>query len=374
MKIGLVLDDSLDGSDGVQQYVLAIGEWFRGRGHEVRYLVSATTRRDVGGIHSLSRNLRVRFNGNRLGMPLPAKRSQIRQLLQREQFDVLHIQMPFSPLLAGRVIKAAPARTVIFGTFHVFPQGWAARVGGKLLAVAVRRSLRRFDEVVAVSDAAQAYARGSFGLHTTVLPNVVVVDRFAKADPMRLPTGGTVVMYLGRLVPRKGCMTLLQAFEKARQSAAGSRSRLVICGKGPLEAQLKAYAASHALAEHVTFAGFIDEADKPGYLAAADIAVFPSTGGESFGIVLAEAMASGRPVVLGAANEGYKTVLQDGPGLLFEPGNVTGLSETLIDFLGDAAKRQAAVAWQRQQVAQYDVAVVGSRLEARFAALLRQKQ
>ncbi|HTH72515.1 MAG TPA: glycosyltransferase family 4 protein, partial [Candidatus Pristimantibacillus sp.] len=105
LKIGLVLDDSLDKVDGVQQYVLIVGRWLTAQGHDVHYLVGETKRTDLPGMHSLARNVKVRFNKNRMAIPLPANLRAIRALLKREQFDVLHVQVPYSPALAGRIIK-----------------------------------------------------------------------------------------------------------------------------------------------------------------------------------------------------------------------------------------------------------------------------
>ena len=104
MKIALVLDDSLDKPDGVQQYVLTLGSWLTSQKHEVHYLVGATSRKDIPNVHSLSANMRVRFNKNRASMPMIANRKAIRALTEKEKFDVLHVQMPYSPLLAGKII------------------------------------------------------------------------------------------------------------------------------------------------------------------------------------------------------------------------------------------------------------------------------
>lgn len=363
MKIGFVLDDSLDGNDGVQQYVLTLGQWLAKQGHSVHYLVGATSRTDVANIHPLSHNVKVRFNGNRLSIPLPASRNAIKLLLQQEQFDVLHIQMPYSPFLAGRIIMAAPAATRLVGTFHIFPQSGVVRLASRLLAVYEWRSLRRFQTVVAVSSAAQAFAAHTFGLQTTVVPNVVDTGRFAAGRPRPdIAHDGPVIVSLGRLVPRKGCRVLLEAFVKLRENPKFHTARLVICGKGPLEAELKQFTVQHSLDGAVTFTGFVTEADKPDYLASADLAVFPSSGGESFGIVLVEAMAANRPVVLGAANEGYRTVLQAGPDMLFAPNDPAALTALMTHYLEDATAQAAALAWQRTTVGQYDVATVGRHL------------
>src|SRR5581483_12518242 len=111
------------------------------------------------------------------------------------------------------------------------------------------------------------------------------------------------VLYFGRLVARKGCLQLLEAVnELVSQQLSLPDFRVVICGSGPEKSKLEAYVSKHGLSPYVEFRGFIKEEDKPSYYGSADIAVFPSYGGESFGIVLLEAMASGRAAVLAANN------------------------------------------------------------------------
>lgn len=105
MKIGFVLDDSLDKTDGVQQYIITLGSWLAKQGHNVHYLVGETHRDDIPNIHSLSKNIAVRFNKNRMSMPLKADKSKIVKLLNDEQFDIIHVQMPYSPLMAGFVVS-----------------------------------------------------------------------------------------------------------------------------------------------------------------------------------------------------------------------------------------------------------------------------
>src|SRR3989344_1271873 len=99
MKIGFVLDDGFDRLDGVQQYMLTYGQWLTKEGHEVHYLVGETTHSIIPNLHSLSRNLKVRFNKNRSSIPLKIYKNAIKKLLSEEKFDVLHIQMPYSPML-----------------------------------------------------------------------------------------------------------------------------------------------------------------------------------------------------------------------------------------------------------------------------------
>src|SRR3989344_5742480 len=105
LKIGFVFDDSLDSNDGVAQYVKTLGAWFSSQGHKVCYLVgeSKTAQWRGGQVYSLARNQKVVFNGNRLSVPLPAKRSPIKLVLEQEDFDVLHVQLPHSPFMAQKV-------------------------------------------------------------------------------------------------------------------------------------------------------------------------------------------------------------------------------------------------------------------------------
>src|SRR4051812_47082988 len=91
-KIGFVLDDGLDKPDGVQQYILTLGAWLSEQGHEVHYLVGQTNRTDIKNVHSLSKNIRVQFNGNRMSIPLPTSSRKLRSFLRAEHFDILHIQ------------------------------------------------------------------------------------------------------------------------------------------------------------------------------------------------------------------------------------------------------------------------------------------
>lgn len=367
LKIGFVLDDSLDKTDGVQQYVLGLGEWMSQQGHEVHYLVGATKRTDLQNIHSLSRNVRVRFNGNRMSMPLPARRSVLRNLLKNEQFDVLHVQVPYSPWLAHRIIRLASKKTAIIGTFHIMPQSGIVRVANRLLAWWLHRSLKRFDKAFAVSEPAEQFARDVYGLACDVLPNVVDVAKFKSAKPLtQYDDDKITIMFLGRLVPRKGCMTLLEAATILKQRKNLPPFRVLICGKGELEDELKSYAADHLLDELVTFTGFVPEDEKARYFASADIMAFPSTGGESFGIVLIEGMATGRSVVLAGDNPGYRSVLHARPELLFEPGNAFALANVLTMYLRNPADRKAVLAWQHHFVGQFDVAVVGTWLVTNY--------
>ncbi len=375
LKIGIVLDDSLDKVDGVQQYVIAIGEWLRTQGHDVHYLVGATQRQDLKGIHSLSRNVAVRFNRNRMSMPLPTSRAKLRHFLAAEQFDVLHVQLPYSPYLAHRLILDAGDLTAVVGTFHIIAHGAIVRAATRVLGGWTRQSLNRFDDIVSVSSAAADFAKRTFGVTTSVLPNTFDYRQFHTAQPLEAYDDATpTILFLGRLVPRKGCQLLLEAVARLSERPEPLPFRVLICGKGPLADKLQRFVKNHKLTDRVTFVGFVSEANKPRYYASANISVFPSSGGESFGIVLLEAMASGRAAVLAGDNPGYRSVMLPHSELLFNPHDSAELAEKLELYLTDKTARSKAQRWGMEYTEDFDTTAVGNRLLDIYHQALRKRR
>jgi phosphatidylinositol alpha-mannosyltransferase len=374
-KIGFVLDDGLDKPDGVQQYILTLGAWLSEQGHDVHYLVGQTSRTDIKNVHSLSKNVHVRFNGNRMSIPLPTSSRKLKPFLDSEQFDILHVQMPYSPFMGHRLVKAAPPDTAIVGTFHIAPNSWVVQAGAYLLGIWLKQSLRRFHSIVSVSPAAARFAKSTFRINSEILPNVVDYRRFHTAKPLAKSKKDTpTILYLGRLVPRKGAMILLKAVSQLVADPSVQKFKVLLCGTGPLLQEANNYISEHSLESVVSMEGFITEEDKPNYYASADISVFPSTGGESFGIVLLEAMASGKSAVLAGNNPGYASVLEPNTSLLFPVHDAQALALAMKNMLLDPKARSDAAAWGAEFTRDFDVPVVGHKLEAIYTAALRNKQ
>jgi phosphatidylinositol alpha-mannosyltransferase len=370
-----VLETSLDLEDGVQQYDMTMGEWLRSQGQDVHYLVGQTEERQLPNIHSLSRNIVATFNGNRINLPLLASRQRIRALVRQEKFDVLYVQAPYHPLMGQRVLLAADHSTLVVGSFNILPYSPLVRLANKALGVLLRPSLRKIDKMLAVSPAAARFEEKVFGLKAEVSPNVFRYDMFKQAQPFERYQGDVVtILFLGRLVPRKGCKLLLEAAAMLRVRHGLPEFRIVVCGKGPLEADLRRFTQDRGLSDIVEFTGFVSDEDKPRYYASADIAVFPSSGGESFGIVLLEAMASGNAVVLAGDNPGYRSVMEPRPELLFDPRNAAGLADKLVGLLENESKRQTFAAWGSDYTRQFDVSVVGQQLLDIFNRLSESKK
>ncbi|HEU5004751.1 MAG TPA: glycosyltransferase family 4 protein [Candidatus Saccharimonadales bacterium] len=371
LKIGFVFDDTLDSSDGVAQYVKTIGAWLSGQGHEVRYLVGETKLESWQGgkIYSLSKNYKVRFNGNRLTIPGPASRRQIKKILHEEKFDVLHVQVPYSPLLASRVIRLAPKNTVILGTFHIFPAGWLSQFGSRLLRIALANSKHRFDAMVSVSRASAEFARVAYGFKTEILPNAVDISKFRSHGAV----SKSDIVFLGRLVGRKGCLELLKAVNILVKEPGMSKIKVRVAGAGGLESMLKNYVKENKLGSNVEFFGFVSEEEKAKLLAGARLACFPALYGEAFGIVLIEAMAAGSGVVLGGDNPGYRSVLGEREELLVDPRDSEIFSQRLMSLLTNSKLAADLHTWQEQAVKQYDVNVVGRQIESIYHSLIANK-
>ncbi len=369
LSVGLVFDDSLDSSDGVAQYVKTLGAWLSNEGHSVSYFVGETKIQNWHGgkVYSLAKNQTVYFNGNRLSIPVAASNSGIKAALKTAKPDVLHVMVPYSPFMGARVIKQVGARTAVVGTFHIFPAGTMSKFGSRLLHQWLRPTLKRFDALAAVSKVSADFARKFYGIDSQVIPNPVEIDHF-KTDFE--PARAKKIVFLGRLVKRKGAAELIQAFALLQETMPDSS--LVIAGDGPDKRKLKKLVSIGGLEDKVSFLGYIAEDDKPALLATADIACFPSLYGEAFGIVLIEAMSAGSGVILAGDNPGYTSVLGSQPDLLVDPQDTNIFAKRLETLLVDRKKIQELHQWQNRTVKQYDVNVVGNQvlemyLKARIA-------
>lgn len=368
LVVGLVIDDDLDRPDGVQQYVLTLGAELTRRGHDVHYVASTTRRTDLP-LHVLGRNVGVTFNGNRLNTPLPASRAQVRRLLREVPFDVLHVQMPYSPVLAGRVVSAAPARTAVVGTFHIYPHSRLVTVGTRALGLLERRRLRRFRHVFATSEAAARFAHDTFRVPTAVLGNPVDVTRFPPADDTPPADRPVRIVFLGRLVERKGPRELLEA--AVAMTRAGTRTpwTLTIAGRGPLHDELAAVVVREGLT-NVELPGFVAEEDKAALLADADVVALPSTGGESFGISVVEALAAARGVVVAGDNPGYRTTMAGLERQLLDPRDTATFARVLARWVDDPAGRAEVAQRQRAAAARFDTPRIADEVERAYRAAL----
>lgn len=372
MRVGFVLDESLDGTDGVQQYVLRVSDWLRSQGHEVHYLVGETSRTDVPNIHSLTRNLHVKFNGNRLSTPLPPSHAKLKSTLDKLQLDVLHIQTPYSPFMAGRLMGIANKDTAVVGTFHILPYSRIASFASYGLGLLNKLSAGRFDAVMSVSAPAQAFAKSHYSLTSTVVPNCFDFPLFSAG---KSKSKQNTIVYLGRLVERKGPLELVHAVAYLQERGQWPKDwQVVIAGKGQLRDSLAHYISENKLENIVSLYGFVAEENKADFLAQADIAVFPSTAGESFGISLLEAFAAARGVVLAGDNPGYRSVMEGFEPQLFNPKDTEKFAKLLASWMSDSAGREQIAGMQKVYVKRFNSNTVGKQIMTVYEKALQSRR
>lgn len=376
LTIGFVFDDTLDALDGVQQHITTIGTELARRGHDVHYLVGETHHSPVPQTVSLARNVMVSFNGNRMRIPLPVRKREIRAVLARNDYDILHIQAPYSPLFGGRVLKCAPQSTGVVATYHIAPIDRRARYGGRALGLVNAHSHRRVDEVIAVSQVAAQYAQFTAHTHGTIIANPVNVEKFATAAHRATRDAAHPhIVFLGRLVPRKGAQLLLDALDYGERHGMFPMPGLhvTIAGDGPLMDDCVQRAAR--LRTPVQFVGTVDEG-KADLLASADVAVFPAIGGETFGIVLPEAIASGAGVTLAGDNPGYRWTMRGDEDALFSvgPDHARVLAERITRALTDAPWARQLHAREEALLDRYNVQAVTDEVEQVYARAIADRR
>ncbi|MFC4556486.1 glycosyltransferase family 4 protein [Georgenia faecalis] len=360
MRVGLVCPYSFDVPGGVQFHVRDLAEELLRRGHEVSVLAPAEETTPVPDyVVSAGRTVAVPYNGSvaRLNFG-PVTAARARRWLAEGDFDVLHLHEPITPSLSMLALWIADGPIV--GTFHTaMDRSRALQVASPLVGPLLEKISGR----IAVSEEARRTVVEHLGGDAVVVPNGVYTQRFVDA-PKAPAWEGTperpTIAFLGRLdEPRKGLQIFLDAVPTVLAAIPGAR--FLVAGRGDVAEHR---AAVERYGDAVTFLGPVSDAEKESLLASVDLYVAPQTGGESFGIVLVEAMSAGAHVVASDI-PAFRAVLGNGDlGTLFPVGDPAALGATLLGVLGDRsasdAVRRAGVAGARR----YDWSVVAGQVLA----------
>ncbi|WP_144209020.1 glycosyltransferase family 4 protein [Mycobacterium tilburgii] len=356
MRIGMVCPYSFDVPGGVQSHVLQLAEVMRARGHEVSVLAPASPHVSLPDyVVSAGKAIPIPYNGSVARLQFsPAVHGRVRKWLLQGEFDVLHLHEPNAPSLSMWALRVAEGPIV--ATFHTSTT--------KSLTLSVFQGvLRPWHEKIigriAVSDLARRWQMEALGSDAVEIPNGVDVTALAGAPRMDgYPRPGKTVLFLGRYdEPRKGMAVLLEALPRVVEHFP--YLQVLIVGHGD-EDELRSQAGE--LAQRMRFLGLVDDAGKASAMHSADVYCAPNIGGESFGIVLVEAMAAGTPVVASDL-DAFRRVLCDGEaGRLVPVGDAAALAGGLIEMLEDDALRARYVAAGSAAVARYDWSVVASQI------------
>ncbi|MBI5738907.1 MAG: glycosyltransferase family 4 protein [Mycolicibacterium neoaurum] len=358
MRIGMVCPYSFDVHGGVQAHVLQLAEVFLASGHFVSVLAPASDdarTRLPDFVVSGGRAVPIPYNGSvarlRFG---PATHRKVKKWLLEGDFDVLHLHEPNAPSVSMLALMIAEGPIV--ATFHTSTT--------KSLTLSVFQGmLRPLNEKIvgriAVSDLARRWQMEALGSDAVEIPNGVPVAEFASAPMLDgYPRPGRSVLFLGRFdEPRKGMSVLLGALP--RLVAAFPDVEVLVVGRGD-EQELANEAGD--CAANLRFLGAVDDATKASALRSVDLYCAPNTGGESFGIVLVEAMAAGTAVVASDL-DAFRRVLDNGAaGRLVPVDDPDALATSLIELLGDDQARKRYVAAGARAVQRYDWSVVAGEI------------
>jgi len=331
------------------------------RGHDTLVLAPGHRPSNDPGVQIVGRPVRVPFNGSVAPIcPDPWSRSRIGRALAGFRPDVVHAHEPFAPSTSMFAVltRAAP----VVATFHAYAERSA---GLALFSPLLRHVWNRVAVRLAVSDAAASFAGRHFEGTIRVVPNGVDVELFAGAVPAELPAGRRL-LFVNRLEPRKGFAVALRAFDLLLRDDPDLL--LVVAGDGPERGALEQLRPEQRT--KVIMLGNVSHRDLPPYHAAADVFLGPATGGESFGIVLVEAMAAGLPVVASDI-PGYREVVRgDIDGLLVPPEDPVALAAAVRRVLADPALADRLRVSARARADRYRWETVAAEVEAAYGRAL----
>ncbi|MBC7263960.1 MAG: glycosyltransferase family 4 protein [Chloroflexi bacterium] len=371
MKIALVSPYDYPYPGGVTEHISHLDRIFRNWGHEVKIIAPCTAEAGEGSedLIKISDNVvRLPFSGSISRVSLsPSVYRRVKKILQRERFDIVHLHEPMMP--AVPLMTLYHSKSINVGTFHAYRESHFIFEAAQPI---LQRLMDKLHGKIAVSMASLEYISRYFPGDYVIIPNGVDVQRFGAPDiqPIeRFNDGRPNILFVGRLEKRKGFRYLLQAYPYVKQAVP--EVRLLVVGAYTKEDKEPFVREARRLnLRGIHFIGRVSAAELPRWYRSCDIFCAPSTGFESFGIVLLEAMAAGKPIVASSI-AGYRTVMEDEvEGLFVEPENERDLADKLIALLKDPARRRLMGERGRQKAAAYSWERVGAQVMDYYNSLL----
>jgi phosphatidylinositol alpha-mannosyltransferase len=378
VKIGFVTPYDWSYPGGVREHVRHLAREFLNMGLDVRILAPVSHAEEQlteEYVYKMAGASPVPFNGSIARVALnPYLGRRVRSVLQHERFDVIHLHEPLIPGLPLTVLRFS--RAINVGTFHAFAN--ARITSTPYLAYAslhpfLRPYFRRLSGRIAVSTAAYQFVSRYFPAEYRLIPNGIDLERFnTRNEPLPwLKDGKANILFVGRFEKRKGAKYLIRAIPSIRQHHP--ETRFIFVGEGALKRGFQRFVEKQGWRD-VLFAGRVSAEELPRYFASAHVFCAPSIGGESLGVVLLEAMASGVAVV--ASNiEGYATVVtHELNGLLAPPRESLALSAAISRLLDDESLRQRLVAAGLRTSKQYAWPQVARRVYNYYLELVEDRR
>jgi phosphatidylinositol alpha-mannosyltransferase len=365
VRIGIVSPYSFDVPGGVQNHIMDLSEALIGLGHQVSVLAPADEDSELPPyVVPAGRALPLPYNGSVARIAFgPVSTARVRRWLSRGRFDVLHVHEPMT--LSLSLLAVLSARGPVVATFHTaITRSRVLSAGAGLAQLVVEKITAR----IAVSELARKVQVEHLGGGAVEIPNGVAVAKFAHAEPLPgWPGDGGALGFLGRFTePRKGFDLLRAAFVELARERPGLR--LLVAGPGDRDELYDEIPAG--LHDRVEFLGLVSEADKARMLRSVDVYVAPNTGGESFGMILTEAMAAGTAIAASDL-DAFRRVLDGGrAGALFPTGDAQALTALVAGLLDDPARRAALAERARTAVTAFDWPSVAERVFEVYATAI----
>ncbi len=364
MKIGLFSPYDMFKGGGVQEHITATQTELNKRGHDA-VIITPQPRSYKGETPK-----GMLFIGGSADFKSPmhtvvqisvtASPEKIEAVLEQEKFDVLHIHEPWVPIVSRQLLSRSQA--VNIGTFHArLPDTRVSKTIERVIKPYTKSILKYIDFFTAVSDPAAQYLRHLAKVDVNMITNGIDLTKY-KPD-IKAKFDKPTIFYVGRLEKRKGVKYLIRAFKLLQQRMPDAQ--LLIGGTGPDREKLETLVAEQEI-PNVQFLGYLEEAEKIRLMQKADVFCSPALYGESFGIVLLEAMACDTPVVAGA-NPGYQTVLKDTGALgIVNSKDASDFSRRLEIFLTNQDLRSMWQTWANTYVKQFDYRHIVDQYEALY--------
>lgn len=352
MKIGLVCPYDIFKNGGVQECVLALKSEYQKLGHEAFIITprpKGVEAEHVDGIFLIggSRDFNSPFHATTAQISASIDNQAIDNLLAEHSFDVLHFHEPWVPMVSRQILTRS--NTVNIATFHAkLPDTIMSKTLEKVITPYTKSVLKYFDSLTAVSEPAAEYVDSLTKRVIEIIPNGIDLKKFQKK--ISFVESYQTILFVGRLEKRKGVIYLLRAYKELLQTFPDVK--LKIAGDGPYRRKLQDYVEEYNLA-NVEFYGFVDEATKLQLLREATVYCSPAIYGESFGIVLLEAMAAGTVIVAGD-NPGYSGVMKEtGAVSLVNVKDTNEFARRLQLLLFDEELRKVWLEWAKDYVEQF---------------------
>ncbi|HYH35917.1 MAG TPA: glycosyltransferase family 4 protein [Candidatus Saccharimonadales bacterium] len=372
MKIGLICPYSINKQGGVLEVVLALKDGLQERGHTAKIITPLPRGNNVehpDDIIFFGTSTDFRSASHTTAqISSTADNKEIDAILEKEQFDILHFHEPWIPFLSRQLLQRSSSINI--ATFHAkVPESLVSRSVIKAVTPYLKSVMKYLHVYTAVSESGAEYVAGLTKEPITIIPNGINLQKYRKARKKKHPADEGTILFIGRLERRKGVKHLLTAFQILTQE--NPHLKLVIAGDGPDREKLELLTEDLKI-PNVSFLGYISEDLKLKLLSEADLLCSPALFGESFGIVLLEAMATGTMTVAGN-NSGYIDVMQGlGAISLVNPEDTAEFARRLDMLLHEPALRTLWQQWAAGHVKQFDNKLVIDQYEELYKEVLKQ--